>query len=460
MSKNKLAEEKYDTMSLNAICFDRRAPIEKRIPSKIKVHGMWYYSGCMFYAIIRECFKILLRFPIKQWFANWNYYKQIYDNNIVFVVPTWNNQQALKKTINFVKERRQNVVVLDNIGFYKSIPRIYVLFYSIIKLGSLLRSISDLSAEDKRIVGYYPDVFLLASGTTKCYSKLLKRFRPECMVIGNDHVYDRKALTLLCEDYGINTVYCQHASVSYAFPELHFAYSFLDGRDSFEKYTAEGKKCAGKVILLGALRYDKLSEYRVRRKSGKRNCIGISINLIDDIDIVNELCLRLLEDMNVDIKIRSHPSMKKRPNNLIIDDRLVYLCATDESMIDYLDSIDIQISGDSGVHLDALIGGTPTLAYNFTTGVFGDNYKYVERGLVRYALNCNEVINLIHSIDITSNVSSIRYYDESYGKSYAGHCSEIVASFVVSGCNFNGLMDENHFEGKAINGSLCYVVRD
>lgn len=457
MSKNKLAEEKYDTMSLNAIYFDRRSPYEKQIPSSVKVHSMWYYVWRILYACIIEIAKIIIRVPFRQWFAGWNYYQKIYDGTILFVLPSLNNFRSLERIIKRVKDSRDNVVVNGN-AYYKSLPRLYVLYYSIRNIPKLLRQIKDLPPADRRIVGHYNYLFFITSGYTYCYMRLLSKYKPECVVMSNDHIGYCRALILICEDLGIKTIYVQHASVSYAFPELHFSFSFLDGIDALEKYTAEGKKVCGEAILLGAVRYDRLGEYRLSRHQHPRHCIGIAINKLDDDRKVNEFCNQLLEAFgDLKIKIRSHPSMKKNP--LVFDnkERICYTCATDESIIDFLDSIDILVAGDSGVHLDAILGGVPTIAYNFSSLPYSDNYKYVEHGLINLTGNINELLTMVgkkHSE--FPHMSLVRLYDESFGKSYAGKCSEIIGDFIINGYVINTDM----FGNRSLNNNSYWISVD
>lgn len=457
---NNVASSKFDPISLNAIYLDRRTLFEKQIPACVKTHGMWYYWWRVIYAIIKEIVKIIAKVPLRQWFAGWDGYKKIYDGTTLFVLPSLNNLRSLEKVIDKVRANKGNTIVLHGNDYYKSFPRFYILWKSIANILFLMRRISNLSPADRRIVGHYISLFFLTPGYVCCYLKMLSKYKPDCIIMSNDHVGDCKALIYICEKIGIKTLYVQHASVSYAFPELHFAYSFLDGKDAFEKYTAEGKKTNGEVMLLGAVRFDGLSKYRLSRSKNPRNCIGIAVNKLDDHKTVNDFCNELLETSgDLKIKIRSHPSMKNNPFVFDNKERIVYTCATDENIIDFLDSIDLQVAGDSGVHLDAILGGVPTIAFNFSSLPFGDNYKYVENGLVKRPESMDGVIDLIRSgQDMKIDDMSVRPYDESYGKSYSGHCSDIVADFIIGGCDWDSLKDKCKMERHTHNGSAYWVI--
>ena len=301
--KREFCEGKYNPFEVNKIYFDKRSGFIKFIPKGFKKNNTFWLIIFSMYYVIRDFVAALLK-PRKASF------KDIYNNKILFVLPSVNNQRALERVIDIVKNKKDIVKVVKQ-GFYS---RFYIAFVSIFYLPSLWKEFKKHTKEDKRIALYYLNPLILSPGLVSFYVRILKKYQPECIVLSNDHIYTTKCLELVCEDLGIKTIYVQHASVSYAFPELHFSYSFLDGKDSYIKYTAEGKKCTGEIILLGAARYDTLSEYRIRRTNKNRKCIGIAINMLDDNKKVNDFCNNILSKYpEIKIKIRSHPALKYKP---------------------------------------------------------------------------------------------------------------------------------------------------
>ena len=438
MINRKYYSGKYNPYKINEILFDHRCGYWKLIPDNFgKENTFWLVVMSLF--SVAKCFGSALFIPRK------SSVKDLFCKKILFVLPTLNNQRSLQKVIDILKNEKGNVRVSTR-HFYS---KIHVALISLLCLPFLWKEFQKHSKDEKRMTLHNIYSFVLVPGLVSSYFHILKKYKPECIVLSNDHIYLTKSLALVCEDLGIKTIYVQHASVSYAFPELHFAYSFLDGKDSVLKYTAEGKKCASDIIMLGAARYDALGACRINRKPGKRNCIGVAINELDDNKTANDFCNELLARYpHVRIKIRTHPGMKNKPFVFDNKDRIIYTCATDESIIDYLDSIDFQVSGDSGVHLDAILGGVSTIAYNFTESVLSDNYEYIKRGLVKYATDIDQIFEFAHQ---SPDVSVVRYYDESYQKSYSGNCSQIIAEFILNGYSLDylksnyGLTKENEY---------------
>ena len=422
--------KKYNPFKINEIIFKKESGCRELIPDTFHQIGILYVAFKSLYRIFRRIASSVLSSPKIN-------FKELYDNKLLFVLPTVNNQRALQKVIDIVKSKKDNIRVATQ-NFYSEL---YVAIMSLPYLPIFWYEYCKLTTEKKILASYYLEQFVFTSGVVRFYFKILKKCRPECVVLSNDHVYITKSLELVCEDLGIKTIYVQHASVAYDFPELHFAYSFLDGQDSLLKYTADGKKSTGNVIMLGAARYDSLSSYRINKKTHKRNCIGIAINSLDDNKIVNDFCNHVLSKYpDVKIKIRSHPALKNKPFKFDNSKRIIYTCATDEAMLEYLDSIDFQVSGDSGVHLDAIIGGINTVVYNLSKNIFSDNYQYVKSGLVKYVENVEQIFEFANC---NPDISLVRFYDESYQKTYSGKCSEIIAEFITEGYNLDVLKRYN-----------------
>ena len=453
MKEKKYIIGKYNPFELNKILFDDRTAFYRLIPKDFNENSfLWCY-----FAMLKSFVKPLIKFVFRTTSSlSIDKYKENYDNTILFFLPTINNQRSLNGVMSIVEKEKENVRLIKDGLNYNNCPRLRMLWESMKHLSSIRKTYQRCSHKEKRIFLYYKWDFIDAIGVIWFYNQMFEKYRPECVVLSNDHRYLTKSLELVCEDYGIKTIYVQHASVSHAFPELHFTYSFLDGMDSLLKYTDHEKQATGSVFLLGAARYDTLSIYRNSRDKSKRNCIGIAINPLDNNKIANDFCNRVLEHYpTCHIKIRTHPAMKESPFLFDNKDRIIYTCATDENIVDYLDSIDFQIGGDSGIHFDAMIGGVKSIAYNFSHEPYKDNYGYVRDSLLKYAGNLEQLYELIEK-DIEINVSKIRFFDEAYGKEYSGHCSEIIADFIIKG--YDKKKKKNHFGFVKIDSKNNYFV--
>ena len=455
-------KKSFYSYDINAILLEPASQCDKLIPDSFQHSGFAYFMVFSFLRIMKSIMDTIIHAPLKYKFAGINTYCHLYDKKILFRLPTLNNKRTLARVIDIVSREKNNVQVIEKELDSKTYPLVLIYLVSLCNLPSLWRGFKSLNEREKRIACYFMAYFAYTPGVVWFYNHMLKNHRPECVVLANDHTFVTKPLEYICEEFDIPCMYIQHASVSSAFPELHFSCSFLDGIDSLEKYTSNNKQTRGKIVLLGAGRYDFLGEYRMKRDKRIRKCIGIAINDFDDNKKCDNTCNFLLERFpDITIKVRMHPSMKDRPFIFSNKERVISTCATDETIIEYLDSIDLQISNDSGVHLDAVLGGVRTIAYNLSNYEFGDNYEYLKNGLIYLAKDVDELAKCVEDpLCFANDITKIRRYDESFGKTYAGHCSDIIADFILSNSNMKVLSDKYNMERKYLGEHEYYVIKD
>lgn len=452
---------KYSVISINEILFKSRVG-ELTTPSNLHTSinkSTWSFIKKTVRAVFSSIKKgtFLNRINIKS-------LKLTYEDSLLFYLPSINNQRALQGVYDIISKQKPDVKWITKTISDETVPTILVYIISLLYLPLTYIKLKKLSPKEQRIASYYFKNFAFTPGVVYAYFKILSKYRPECIILSNDHYYFMKIIGLVAEDLGIPTLYVQHASVSNAFPELHFKYSFLDGKDTLDKYTYNGKKAFGNIFLLGAVRYDSLSA-TARKKTGcfVHNCIGIGINLIDDESITRTFCENLLKEFPfLKIKIRSHPALKNNPFNLGDSNRIVYTCATDESIQEFFNDIDLLISNDSGIHFDATIAGIKTYQYNFSTAKDLDNYNYVKNGLVRKVDSWEEMKDIITHFENEKlpNDEIVRFYDESYNKGYQGKCHEIIADFILHGYSLDYIKDTYHLQEEMIDNTNVFKIMD
>ncbi len=436
----KYINKEYDPFKLSSIWFDERSSLRALVPKDLKVVTPFVFYLNSLMLLLRIIAKNIILNPAGGFRGVEKHWKQLEDK-LVFFAPTSNNKKAIAPIVSELAKSSKCYVVIDKAFDKNFFPMVAIASVSLRFLIWFTNRYKQLNDFEKKILLYNLSFFIISPGVTWFYMNILRKYKPQCIVLANDHMAYCRSLALVCEDYEIKTIYVQHASVSSAFPELHFTYSFLDGKDSLSKYTEGKKKSEGNIILLGALRYDLLSSYRVNRKKYQRKCVGIAINDLDDNDVVNRFCNKLVEQYpEISLRIRSHPALKNTPFVFDSSNKIVYKCATDESITDYLDAIDIQVSGDSGVHFDAIIGGVQTFCFNFSKNTFEDNYGYVKNGLIKYAESIDSAIKLLGDRNLQTFNDIISYYDASYGKKHAGNCAKLVADFILNDYNIEFLI--------------------
>ncbi|GAA4430922.1 hypothetical protein GCM10023188_18030 [Pontibacter saemangeumensis] len=359
------------------------------------------------------------------------------EGNVWLYVVSQNNLDSLQ----FVRQNLPGSVFVagqsKNIGRYqKEVERLSLrrklLYYY--KLPSLLYQF--LRKKPKSAIRFF-DLLYDAVGFYEVYYRKLQRYSPSAIIFANDHNADARAMLLAAKDLGIKTIYIQHASVSSLFPPLSYDLNLLEGQDSLDKY----KQCGpipGRVELVGMPKADKYIPYR--NTSKHISTIGIGCNLMDDLGEIEKM-LRLLSQKLPDIKLilRPHPRDTRNIAALARVAPNVYLSdSRSEPVFEYLRQLDVQISGTSGIHLEAVLLNVWSIYYDFSPSEkLNDYYGFVRHGLVDVAESAEGLIdNLrLHINSKPDVVGRAKYYSATLCTADEGHSGDISISHISSFLN-------------------------
>lgn len=338
-----------------------------------------------------------------------------------------NNRRSLQPIIDCF-DKSQVGILTDS----KRIPMWRMYWYAIPHLGDLIRDIRKSNPEQKRIIKLRFMFFWRGYGCSGFAKDLLNFYNPKVLVVANDHLFYYRALIKEANRRGINTIYVQHAAVTDKFPPLEFTYSFLDGKDSFEKYTLAGN-CRGKIFLLGGVRFDAIIHTYVRPVDIYK--IGVALNLLDEPELVKNVCRQLLQlnvDKPIEVVLRPHPAVLYKPWIEWCNSNGVQISLpSEQSSFDYLGSLSLLISNQSSIHLDAAMCHTPSLIYNFATTIPEDGYGFLRNGLVKEYHSIPELKLVLESLDdFTYDVNTVRLYNGAYGTPYEGCVSSTIANVI------------------------------
>lgn len=303
---------------------------------------------------------------------------KIPQSKIWFLVLTQNNIDALK---NIKKEIPNSIFV----SFYRLRSKLsvktnyfslrFLFFHDIIYP---LKWFFYYLKNKKKAMRYY-DLLFTVNGTYEEFLRMLKKTNPKAIVFTNDHSVISRALLLAANTIGIKTYYVQHASVTSYFPPLEFSHALLDGEDAYLKYQECGT-VKSKVHLVGISKFD--GYVNKCNNNEKLTSVGVAYNLTDEIDPIYRFLI-LLRKYNPDIKIiaRAHPADQR---DLPFIDRVEISNPKQENVFEFLRKIDCLISGDSSIHLEAVLLNVYPCYYNFSVSKRFDYYGYVKNKLVEF----------------------------------------------------------------------------
>ena len=306
-------------------------------------------------------------------------------------------------------------------------------WHSIPYLSTLIKLYKKSDKEDKALILKYFTRLLTTYGLYEIAGEMLDKYKVKVLVLANDHNDINRCLIFNALERGIKTVYVQHASVKKGFPRLDFTYSFLDGKESLEKYFYAGRP-KGEVYLSGGVRFDFLYDKIVKRNYDVKK-IGVAINMLDDFDKVKKLCLFLKNNNYNDLILRPHPRYQHLNTEWLIKNNIAISNPKEESSFDFISKIDFMISNESAIHLDASIMYCPTVLFNISNNIILDDYNFVKNNLVKLANTEDELLKFIKNpIEVMPTKETLQYYNASSNTHLEGKLGSTIARFLELVC--------------------------
>ena len=357
---------------------------------------------------------------------------QIPNSKIWFIVFSQNNLDALKG----IKENTPSSIYVSFFRFRSSIneKNTHYFYYRFKFLHDLFYPIFWIiySLEHSKKAFLYYDLLLTVHGSYEESLRLLKKHKPKAIVFTNDHLVIARALLLAANDLGIKTYYVQHASVSEHFPPLEFSHAFLEGNDALSKYQKCGE-VKSEVHLIGMPKFDNFAN-KLNNKN-KISTLGVAFNFIDRIDEVYNFLLKLKrENPRLKLIVRPHPGDTR---NMELFQEFNISDSKKESAFEFLTTIDCLISGDSSIHLEAVLLNVYPMHYNFSKTMRFDFYGYIKNNLVEYYSNINTLNNKLKELQLLK--PNIRYkavyYNAAIESDFYGKSIEKIVSIIEKTIN-------------------------
>jgi hypothetical protein len=254
------------------------------------------------------------------------------------------------------------------------------------------------------------------------------------LVVFNDHGSWYRSLVYAAKYCKIRTLYIPHASVSKLFPPLIFDYTFCEGVKTYNNYVHIGINSA-KIELLGNVKFDNLKP--LKNKGGVIR-IGIAYNMSDNIahlkKLINKIYTEILRKYSNNVFIfciRPHPAQQESIK--IERPYIEYSDPVTERSTKYLNSLNLLFSTDSNIALESLLMGVPVINITSEHITNGDNYGFVEDGL------------------INAGSTKLSYILDTYDKNYRD-------SFQISDSVRDKLKDYNCAIGTINEGSVAPII--
>lgn len=357
---------------------------------------------------------------------------------IVFFGVSINNQRSLDPIIEHLDEgeylylKNHKSDVNKRRAYWLSLPYLLV----------LLKTYRKADANTKPLIKKYFTRLWSTFGYYHIAKEYLEQYQMKVLVVSSDQGEFHRCLLLRSKELGIKSIYVQHASVAKGFPKLIASYSFLDGQESLDKYLFAGQP-EGEVFLTGGVRFDPIFQQYATKHIEKVKTIGIAINMLDDFEKVKGLCTYLSEH-DFKLVLRPHPRYGSLDTAWLAAKGIAFSDPKAESSFDFISKIDLMISNESSIHLDAAMMQCPSLLFNFSTHPILDHYSYIKSGLVSVADSEARFIDLIRDPKaLLPAIKTLQFYNASCGTQLEGHLGVAIATFIHSIVTSNSIQHEN-----------------
>jgi hypothetical protein len=361
--------------------------------------------------------------------------KKIEPNQILLFSFTKNQKDSLKSLLSMRKDcmlfgnkKNADHMLPEYKAFFYSLP-FFLKVYKIYKKSEGYIKCSFKNAYFK---------YWLTYGYLKMLINFFKKNKVKVAIVSSDHSMRTRVIAYAAKSCETKSIYIQHASVTTDFPKLVFDYALLEGNDALDKYKKIGN-IVSDIFLLGSL---KLGKNMNVNKNTTVETIGVCIDLVSDLSIVDELIVELLKHFSSkNIILRPHPREERWDliRNFQVKHNINISQSNKVDVVDFLDKVDCIISGESNIHLEATLMNIVPIYYSFSIAENKDVYGFIANKLIMYiADDMQELNGIINDLKIKKpNIRNrAKYYDASIGTNFDGN-TLVMYNQVISSIKTN-----------------------
>lgn len=397
--------KQLDVVDINRIIF----LINEKQPSLFK--QLCIYLGQLFY------YTFVIHFKFKSLPPKYR--------GILFFGVSINNQRSLDPITEHLDPEEYLYLKSHN----KDVNKRRALWLSLPYLPSLLRTYRKADSDTRKLIKKFFTRLWITYGYYHLSKEYLQHYQVKVLVLSSDQGEFHRCLLRNAKEMGVKSIYVQHASIAKGFPRLISSYSFLDGQESLEKYLYAGQP-EGEVFLSGGVRFDPIFQQYQAKHIEVVQTIGTAINMLDDFEQVKSLCESLLNH-GYRLMLRPHPRYGALDTDWLSSKGIGFSDPKAENSFDFISKIDLLISNESSIHLDAAMMRCPTVVYNFSTHPVLDYYSYIKKGLTTLAEDEQHLFKLLeHPKELLPSIEILQYYNASIGTPSESSVGQTIADYI------------------------------
>lgn len=335
----------------------------------------------------------------------------------------------------------------------KGCSTLKVYFTSLLFLPLLLIRYIYSNPKQRNLYKFLSDQFLLVMGWRSLQRNIFQKRNLGTIVYSN-HMspINRSAISIARKYSKATIIYIEHTIMLPYWPAVDADIYFLSGEFSLNNIMKRSQLNEKEIYLLGSPKNDVLN---FKREKNKKHSIGLCVSTVDDLEITRDFIINILiHKSSPKLIVRPHPAFRNFETQLNINDpRLFIRKPTDESLEDFLSSIDQLLVNDSGIFFEGLISGAEVIRVKLSHN-FLNNYGVPEEFSDMYNKTASEVVSAICSEYYESNtLDKSKFFFDNVATKFENNSSEIISKVISA-----YIMSEENFEKQDIIKNNFYKL--
>lgn len=358
---------------------------------------------------------------------------------IVFI-ETLNQKNAVLDVFNFMQKQREEVLFIvnngitidgfDNLQFNNRKSFLLGLFY----LPKAYRISGKYTQRNKGILNQVHVLVNLSLflSSVKIFNQYIEKTGAKKIILTNDHNLQPLALLLSAKRQQVKSYYIQHASVSPAFPKLLPDVALLEGQQAIDIYNQIGNY-AKEIKLVGIARLDGILAYKKEFKT-KEIFVGFCLKPYYSVDLIKEIIEAIRKANNVSkIILRPHPGNSVEFYQSLQQFNVAISNAKKERPHEFIKQIDVMISGESSIILEAALMKTKTIYIDDKIAQL-DLYGFIKNGITTFAPDAAAITQMLNEMDasqIESQYTHCGYYCSTVNTTFENKSRELILNHLL-----------------------------
>lgn len=347
------------------------------------------------------------------------------------VLDVFNFMQDQKRDVLFVVNNGININGFDNHQFNNSRSFLLGLFY-------LPKAFCISRKYAKKNRGIINQTHILVNlslllASVRIFNRYLDKTGAEKIVLTNDHNLQPLALLLSAKRKQVKSYYIQHASVSPAFPKLLPDVSLLEGQQAIDTYNQIGN-LSKEIKLVGIARLDGILAYKKESKT-KDVIVGFCLKPYYSIELIKEIIESIKKSGNVTaIILRPHPGNSAAFYKSLEQFDVAVSNAKKERPHEFIKQIDVMISGESSIILEASLMKTKTIYIDDKIAQL-DLYGFIKNGITTFAQSPTEITRILDTMDVSGiekQYSNCSYYCSTVNTGFENRSRELILNYLLN----------------------------